>query len=134
MVHVKLPELLKLLFGVKDWLEVQMVLQTLEFLQVLGEVLDIVLRLSNHSRTLRQINALRGELVTIFQEVLQLLILCVKIIQHEVFIFDHFYEVIQSNALLIQLFDVVFDEVLQIVLMLNTKIPLELLDAAFHLL
>ena len=134
MVHVKLPELLKLLFGVKYWLEVQMVLQTLEFLQVLGEVLDIVLRLSNHSRTLRQINALRGELVTIFQEVLQLLILCVKIIQHEVFIFDHFYEVIQSNALLIQLFDVVFDEVLQIVLMLNTKIPLELLDAAFHLL
>jgi hypothetical protein len=92
-----------------------MVFQTLQIFEILREAFDVLLAIRHHGASLRKVNALASEPVAIFEEVLQLLILGVQVIEHKVFVFNNFNEVIKSNTFLIQFFNVVFDKVVDII-------------------
>lgn len=77
MSHVQLFQLLKLLFGFNYWLEIQVVLQLLHFGQGFAEPFDVALTFLDHLGSGLEVNTLGGELVSVLQEVLELVELLV---------------------------------------------------------
>ena len=73
------------------------------------------LALLNHVGPSLKVHALLGEPVSVFEEVLELVVLLVEVVEHEVPILDNLNEVIQPDALLVQFLDIVLYEVLNII-------------------
>ena len=128
MCHLKLLDAFQFGLGLDDRLEVQVILETVDLLEALREAVDEFLAILNHGRAPLQVNALAGELVAVLQEVLQLLILHVEIVKQEVLVLDDCDEVVEAHALLIELFNIILDKVVDLMNTLDAKVLLELFD------
>ena len=104
-------------------------LQALQSLQLLGEALNVLFGIGDHGGPLGEVNALRAESVSIFEEILQLLVLGVQIVEHKVFVLDDLYEIVKSDTLLVKFFNIILNKVFQIITILNAQVHLEFLDS-----
>ena len=107
----------------------QEILETLHFLAIFGEPLNKCLTVLDEAGFTLQINALAAEFISVLEKALEPIVTMIQIIQQEILILDYLGEVIQPHALLVQLFDLVLREIINVELALDTDVAFELFDA-----